>query len=228
MWITERFNARVSNTLADARQSLPGGSHSEKETQALLQAINRDKLQITSLISDAIEGSWVSYANAMGLKYQAPNTPESRQIVTIRDLRQALRDLPDSEQPAAIYFITGYTRDVLYSQVLWGITHQAAVEDYVMERMHASFTTPRASMKPGHKTCVAQLYSQIYNRKKMKLQRAVLRENITLAVARYGKSANNNWKRPKHMFFVHTRQNNEGNTGGVDSVMVSGMSRPWF
>ena len=103
--------------------------------------------------------------------------------------------------------------------------HQAAVEDYVMERMHASFKTPRASMKPGHKTCVAQLYGQIYNHKKMKLQRAVLREDITLAVAHYGKSANTNWKRPKHMFFINTKRNNEGNTGGVDSVMVSRMGR---
>ena len=101
----------------------------------------------------------------MGLKYQAPNTPESRQIVTISDLRQALRDLPESEIPGAVYFITGYTRDILYSQVLWGITHQSAVEDYVMERMNACFSTTRANMLPGNKTCVAQLYGQIYNRK---------------------------------------------------------------
>ena len=158
----------------------------------------------------------------MGLKYQEPNSPESRQIVTISDLRQALRDMPKSDVPAAMYFITGYTRDVLYSQVLWGITHQAAVEDYVMERMNVCFSTTRANMLPGNKTCVAQLYGQMYNRKRMKLQRAVLHPNMTLAVSRYGATENPNWKRPKHMFFVNTKQiTGDGTTVAVESCMVS-------
>lgn len=221
IWITERFNARTSNTLAEARRSVPDGSHSTAAAEDLLQMVNREKLQCTSIMSDAIDGSWIAYANAMGLKYQQRNTPESRQIVTISDLRWALRDVQDSELPAALYFITGYTRDVLYSQVLWGITHQAAVEDYVMDRMHAGFSTTRANMKPGHKTCVAQLYAQIYNRKRMKLQRAVLPDNTTLSVGRDGVGKNRNWKRPKHMFFVTTTQVTDGNPETVLTRMVS-------
>jgi hypothetical protein len=227
-WITERFNARKGNTLADARLSLPAGSHSTAETTALLACINREKLQTTSLVGAAIDGSWVGYANAMGLKYRDTHGVESRQIVTTGDLRQALRNLPKAEQPSALYFLTGYTRDVLYPQVLWGVTHQAAVEDYAMERMHAAFLTPRTSMKAGHKTCVAQLYGQIYNRKKMKLQRAVLNDNITVAVGRYGESANRNWKRPKHMFFVNTKTTTPGQTVTVDSSMVSHPGLPMF
>jgi hypothetical protein len=172
-------------------------------------------------VGDAIDGSWIGYANAMGLTYQERNTPESRQIVTTNDLRQALQALPTSEKPAALYFLTGYTRDVLYSQVLWGLTHQAAVEDYAMARMNARFSTPRANMQAGHKTCVAQLYGQIYNRKRMKLQRAVLPQNITLAVGRYGEIANKNWKRPKHMFFVNTTTTTLDQQDTVESHMVS-------
>ena len=221
MWIPERFNARLGNTLADARLSLPAGSHSSVDLHGILQTINRDKLQTTSLVSGAIDGSWIGYANAMGLTYQEPNTPESRQIVTVGDLRHALKALPESERPAALYFITGYTRDVLYSQVLWGITHQAAVEDYAMERMNASFATPRSNMQAGHKTCVAQLYGQIYNRKKMKLQRSVLHETITLSVSRYGETCNKNWKRPKQMYFVNTKTTTIGAPDTMQSRMVS-------
>jgi hypothetical protein len=221
LWITERFNARCSNTITDARRSLPPGTHSTPEAAALLQVINREKLHTTSLISAAIDGSWITYANGMGLKYQERNTPESRQIVTIGDLREALRQLPATEKPSALYFLLGYTRDVLYSQVLWGISHQAAVEDYVMERMHAAFSTNRADMTPGHKTCVAQMYGQIYNRKRMKLQRAVLDPTMTLAVSRYGGGTNPNWKRPKHMFFVNTKHTPVGMQATVESRMVS-------
>ena len=219
-WITERFNARQENTLADARLSLPAGSHSAAETNALLTTINREKMQCMGLVGAAIDGSWIGYANAMGLKYQERHTPESLHIVTVSDLRQALRDLPEKEQPTALYFITAYTRDVLYSQVLWGITHQTAVEDYAMERLHASFAIPRAEMQAGNKTCVAQLYSQVYNRKRMRLQRAVLQPNTTLALGRHN-APNGNWKCPKHMFFVKTTTHGVDGTAQVASRMVS-------
>jgi hypothetical protein len=38
--------------------------------------------------------------------------------------------------------------------VLWGASHQDAVEDYVMDRMNATFSINRSEMTPGHKTCV--------------------------------------------------------------------------
>jgi hypothetical protein len=44
------------------------------------------------------------------------------------------------EHLAALYFITGYACDVLYQQVMWGASHQeAVVEDYVMDKMNATF-----------------------------------------------------------------------------------------
>jgi hypothetical protein len=204
VWGIDRFNARAGNTLADATRSMVRGSHSSAETAALLVCIDRDKSQCTNMIRKAIVGSWIGYANAMGIVYQQPNTPESRQIVSMDDLRYALRILPPTERIAALYFITGYTRDVLYKEILLGISHQEAVEDYVMHMMGAKFAIRRSDMKAGHKTCVGILYGKVYNNHKQKLMRAILPKNVNLAVGRHGMTQANHWKRPKQFYFVHT------------------------
>ena len=191
--------------MEDARQSLPGGSRSTSDTEALLKQIDCDKSQTRSLIVTAIEGSWIGYATVMGLLYRDSNTTATRQISSMADLRSALRDLPVLEDRiAALYFLTSYTRDVLYSQVMWGGTHQAAVEDYVMERMGAYFTTPRTEMQPGTKTCVGQLYGQVYNQKKHKLYASTLPSGTTLAVGCQEFKTRPHWKRPKEVYFVNT------------------------
>jgi hypothetical protein len=77
----------------------------------------------------------------MGLVYREYNTPESRQILTIRDLRLSLKQLV--LKLAALYFITGYARDVIHGQVMWGATHQMTVEDYVMDTLNARFAISR-------------------------------------------------------------------------------------
>jgi hypothetical protein len=208
--------------LSDARRSLiAAGSHSTSETTELLTLIDRDKQMTIALVSIAIEGSWIGYANAMGMKYKELGAHEHRQIVTISDLRGALKQLPIQDRLAALYFLTGYTRDVLYSQVFWGATHQDAVEDYVMKTMIATFTTKRADMKAGHKTCVGQMYAQIYNRKKQRLHLAILPSNITLAVGRHGFPKPTHWKRPKAFYFVHTTVANTSDTAKVESQLVS-------
>jgi hypothetical protein len=213
MWNIDRFNPRQGNQLADARLSQKVGSHSTAEAEMLLIQINRDRLQATSLITTAIECSWIGYANAMGLVFQETKTFEKRPIVTMANLRQALRHLSLTERHTAVYFLTGYTRDVLYSQVMWGTTHQLAVEDYVLMKLNATFAISRSAMKPGHKTCVGLLYAQIYNHKKQKMQRAVLPSHMTIAVGMMqGKSNTPNWKQPKEIYFVHTRTNAGNNT----------------
>ena len=120
------------------------------------------------------------------------------------DLCSAMKQLTINVRLAALYFLTDYTRDVLYPQVLWGVTHQAAVEDFVMTQMNARFDTNRQDMTKGHKTCVGQLYGQIYNRKKQKLHQAILRSHIALAICRNTVKKPPYWRRPKEVFFVHT------------------------
>ena len=148
--------------------SLTTASHSTAKSQALLTVIDQDKVKASKLISTAIEEIWIGYANAMGLVYPDKKAPESRKIITMRDFRQTIRDLDEDERLSALYFLTGYARDVLHPQVLYGTTHQVAVEDYVMVTLNAKFLTPRPELKAGHKTCVGQLYSQIYNNNKNK------------------------------------------------------------
>ena len=123
-----------------------------------------------------------------------------------------LRQLCETDRLAAFYFITLYTRDVLYSQVLWGTNHQAAVEDYVMMTMNATFAIPRTDMTAGQKTCVGSLYAQIYNRKKQTLHKAVIPDNVTVAVGMNGRSQSPNWKRPKATYFIHTAEQTTDNT----------------
>jgi hypothetical protein len=200
---------------------MPSNSHSTYETEKVLCKIEQEKQQARILIVAAIEESWVEYANAMGLVFHEYNTPESRQIANMKDLRSALKQLTNSNKLAALYFITGYTRDVLHSHVLWGETHQTAVEDYVMETMNATFATSRTEMQNGHKTCVGQLYGQLYNQKKHKLHRAILPAHIALAVGRHGVPKPNHWKRPKEVYFVLTTQTNTtDDTARVESKMV--------
>jgi hypothetical protein len=208
--------------LEDARRSLVStGSHRTADTENMLIQIERDKKQCTSLIGNAIEGSWIGYANAMGLVYHPPNTPESRCIVSMSDLRSALKLLAVMDMVAAVYFITGYTRDVLYKQVLWGGSHQEAVEDYVMAMMSAKFSTHRLSMQAGHKTCVGILYGKIYNHKKQKLSRALIKSPMSLGVARNGVIQPTHWKRPKDIYFVHTSSTNTG----ADAIIATKMVR---
>jgi hypothetical protein len=182
---------------------MPPGTRSTLAAETVLSQINRDKCASTRIIGVAVEGSWCGYANAMGLVYHETGAPEGRQINTMNDLRYALKKLSLSERLAALYFLTGYTRDVLYSQVLWGASHQDAVEDYLMNQLNARFATSRQDMRAGHKTCVGQLYGQIYNQRKQKLYRATLPCNVALAVGD-GDPKHVNWKRPKEIYFVQT------------------------
>jgi hypothetical protein len=207
----------------DARRSLTAGSRSTADTAVLLRQIDCDKGQTRSLIVTAIEGSWIGYATTMGLVYRDSNTVESRQISSMMDLRWALKELTIQDRLAALYFLTSYTRDVLYSQVMWGGTHQAAVEDYVMERMGARFETSRNEMQPGTKTCVGQLYGQVYNQKKHKLYGSTLPPGMTIAIGCLGVKPRPHWKRPKEIYFIHTQIPPTGPAlEEVDSKMVSG------
>lgn len=204
-WSIDRFNARKGNQLVDARISLTTATHSSEETQARLLVIDREKTHASRLINQAIAGSWIGYANAMGLVYREKNSHETRKIITMRDLRLAFQDMNDEKCIAAVYFLTGFTRDVLHPQVLYGSTHQVAVEDYVMDTLNATFETKRSEMKPGHKTCVSQLYSQLYNSKHQKLKKQLLPQNVSVAVEGNGYVTPSHWKRPKTHYFVHKK-----------------------
>lgn len=185
-----------------------------------LATINREKDQVSRIIGNAIDGAWIKYANAMGFVYHERDAPESRQIVSMNDLRQALRLLNDNECLAALYFLTGYIRDVIHPQVLWGATHQVAVEDFVMTQLNASFSVPRVAMKPGNKTCVSQLYSLIYNRKKQKLLQQVQPSTKSLAMDSRGFKASPHWKRPKTHYFVHTKVPNSTGMPSMTTELV--------
>jgi hypothetical protein len=128
VWSIDRLNARKPNQLTNACRSTVAGLHSTAETAALLTHIDRNKQMTTSLVSIAIDGSWIGYANAMRLKFQEPNTPGYKQIVTISDLHGALSSYNLWDRLAALYFLPGYTHDVLYLQVFWEATHQDTVE----------------------------------------------------------------------------------------------------
>jgi hypothetical protein len=222
VWSINRFNARKGNQLTEARLRVPTESHSTADSKALLEIIDRDKLLAGKMINTAIEGSWIGYANGMGLKYYEYKATESSQIHTMRDLRIALKQLVPRERLAAVYFVTGYARDVLHPQVMWGATHQSTVEDYVMDKLNASFSIARSEMKAGHKTCVGQLYSQLFNQKKQKLHQSVLPANASLAVERKGFATKRNWRRKKTEYFVHTTQTNLDEASRVDSELVRG------
>jgi hypothetical protein len=73
----------------EARLRVPYESHSTADSKALLNIIDHDKLLAGKMICDAIKGSWIGYANAMGLEYHEYKSSESCQILTLRDLRLA-------------------------------------------------------------------------------------------------------------------------------------------
>ena len=221
IWSIDRFNARKGNQLVDAHMSKGTERHSAAENQLQLAVINREKTIASGLINEAISGSWIGYANAMGLVYRELDSPDTRTIVTMRDLRQTFRDMGQNECIAAVYFLTGYTRDVLHQQVLYGCTHQVAVEDYVMMILNAEFETPRSELKPGHRTCVSQLYSQIYNTKQQKLKQQVLPKQVSVAVVSNGYKYTPNWKRPKTHYFVHKKHMLSNGTLRSETKLVS-------
>jgi hypothetical protein len=184
---------------------LPIGSHITAERTALLEAINAEKKRTAGLINRAVEGAWVGYANAMGLVCkEGLSTSDQRKITNMDDVRKSLRQLDLKERMEALYFLTGYVRDVIHGHVMWGETHQTIVEDYVMQTMDATFAISRDEMTAGHKTCVGQLYGQVYNRKKQKLYAAVLPKHTTLSVDSKEFKTKSSWKRPKTQYFVHT------------------------
>jgi hypothetical protein len=207
--------------LIDAQFNLPEDSRGKKNTEEMLHVMNENKQQSNRLIGSAIEKSWIGYAQAMKLKYQEKPNPELRTIITMDHLRQALKNLTLSERIAALYFITGYTRDVLYSQVMYGSTHQNTVEDYVMHHFNAHFSITRTQMKPGRKTCLGILYGQVHNRCKHRLQKAVLPKHITMGVTKQVDNRDANWKRPKHIYYVETSVTTETNTTRVEAKKVS-------
>jgi hypothetical protein len=94
-----------------------------------------------------------------------------------------------------------------------------------MKTMGACFATKRYNMKAGHKTCVGQMYGQIYNCKKHKLRQAILPPNVTLAVGRHSFPKPTHWnKRPKAIYFVHITIANTTNTAKVESQMVRNLA----
>ena len=221
LWSIDRFNARKGTTLLDARNSLASARPSPEEISAQLEVLEREKAHASRLISEAITGSWIGYANAMGLVYYEQDSPDCRQIVTMRDLCLAFRVMNNDERIAAVYFLTGFTRDALHTQVLYRYTHQEAVEDYVMKTLNATFDTARTALAPGHRTCVSQLYSQLYNTKQQKLKTQVLPDNVSVAVVSNGYITTPHWKRPKTHYFVHRKTRLSNGTLRSETNLVS-------
>lgn len=114
------INARKGNQLTEARLRVPSESHSTADSKALLNIIDQDKLLAGKMICNAMEGSWIGYAYGMGLEYHEYQSMESCQILTLCDLRIALKQLIIRERLAAVYFVMGYARDVIHAQVMWG------------------------------------------------------------------------------------------------------------
>ena len=214
--------------MVDAHISLTTATHSTEATYARLLVIDRDKSNATRLINQTIVGSWIGYANAMGLVFREKDSPDRRTIITMRDLRLAFAAMDDDTCIAAVYFLTGFTRDVLHPQVLYGSTHQVAVEDYVMDTLNATFDTKRSDMKPGHKTCVGQLYSQLYNNKQQKLKKQLLPPNISVAVESNGFRTPTHWKRPKTQYFVHKKTQLTSGTLRSETTLVRCMTACWY
>lgn len=221
IWSIDRFNPRKANNEHDARLSLQTGSHSTAESNEVLRKINSEKSLITKLMGEAIDSSWVGYANGMGLAYHEAAINKSKPILTVDHLKKALNQLDLQDQLSALYFLTGYARDVIHREVMWGATHQITVEDYVMDYLNASFSIARKDMKPGHKTCVSILYAQVYNSKKNRLLKSVLPGHVDLGVESRGFKTKINWKRPKSNYFVHTRITENIDESRLETELVS-------
>jgi hypothetical protein len=150
VWSIDRFNARKGNKSTEARLRVPYESHSTADSKALLDIIDHHKLLAGETICDAIEGSWIGYANAMGLEYHEYKSSESCQILTLRDLRLALKQIGQRKGCSSRTGNVGGDPSS-YSQRL----RNGCIECKLLTEMKAS-----------HKTCVGQLYSQIFNKKK--------------------------------------------------------------
>jgi hypothetical protein len=109
VWSTDGFNARKGNQLTEACLRVPSESHIIADSKTLLNIIDKYKLLLAGkMISTAINGSWIGYANAMGLEYYKYKLTKSCQILTFHDLRLALKQLNLRKCLAAVYFVTGY------------------------------------------------------------------------------------------------------------------------
>jgi hypothetical protein len=208
-WRCDRFKVKVHSTEDDAIRNLAEGTIPSKEVvDKTLHQILKDKRTCDSVIKEIIKNMLVTMANASGIRVTIASQGTTRMCATTYDVIQGMRTLPIHDRLAMLQFLTNYAGGLLYQDTL-GVTHQEATEDAVCEILHVSLGRNRKTIGIGKKTCIGQLYGLVYNRQKHRFQNSVLRGTNTHVSVEHGLVPKpKNWKRNKHVYFIHEKTKN--------------------
>ena len=211
-WRCDRFKVKVPSTEDDAIRNLTEGSITTKEeVERTLHQIIQDKQACDAIITKIIKNMFVSMANASGLRVTIASQGTTHLCATTYDVVQAMRNLPVYDRLDMLQFLTNYASGLLYQDTL-RVTHQEATEDALCEVLHVSLGRTRHTVGVGKKTCIGQLYGLLYNRQKQRLHKSVLRgTKMNVSVEHGLVSKPKNWKRNKHVYFIHEKTKNAVN-----------------
>lgn len=209
-WRCDRFKVREQNDITDAmKHQAEGSTSTEQELARTLQQILDDKQRCDALITKIIKQMFISLANAAGVRVRVLSQGTTRKCATMKDVSKGIRDMQQQDSLDMVQFLTNFASGVLYRDML-GVTHQEATEDAVCEVLRVQLGKTRHTVGSGKKTCIGQLYGLLYNRQKQRLHCSIQGQaRIYVSVERGMVPKHKNWKRNKHVYFVHEKIKNE-------------------
>ena len=177
LWRTDQFDTKYPDQ-EHAMAKHFSGAVSQSAHCDMLASVNQDKERSQQLLADIIDNMLIAIGNSCQLTTITHNCQQP--LSSCRDLHLAIKAVERIEnQYMLLHYILHYVRDALYLDTL-GVTHQHAVEDAIKMLLNVQIAPRDAATSARYKSCIAKLYSEVYNNLKHCILGAVLPVTTTL------------------------------------------------
>jgi len=210
----QHFNAKKAPCMQDIDKFFDNPDVGEQCKTTKLTEITADNIKCRMFMNAAIDNALVEIANACGVWFKTLSG-SFRPNANKKQVNQALRLLNLQDRIAFVHFVFSFVKDTLHKEVL-GFTHQQACEQAFLVFFNVVYVDlPETGLTKGYKTCVSNMHNECFNRIKHHFVRGSLLSELSVSIERKSIIKPKNWKRDKHVYFVHETTN-----GNVQSLEV--------
>jgi hypothetical protein len=201
-WKHNRFDVYKQNNNDTAIRNLPPGTNGETATVEMLNTINSDKQQVTTLCNQGCVAMWLEAAEVCKLTHACPYKVNTH--LSCRkpgDIGLAWKQNSGPANCKRMAFIFDCYGTAVHRRAACA-THQETTTKHIMATMGIAMDVLPAEMRGGQKTCVQQQCSYCAKNTKNNILRAGWNNHHVRVNLEQGNTrTKKNWKRPKEVFF---------------------------
>jgi hypothetical protein len=196
------------------------GANGEAATMQMLNVINSDKAEVTTFCNEGCAALWLDAACVCDLTHACPCNPNKRLACRKpSDIGVAWKQSPGPVNCKRMAFMFHHCGAVVCQRAV-NTSHQNQTTREIMTSMNIVMDVLPSEMRSGQKTCVEQRCSCCAKNGMNNLLRGGCNKHHVRVNLEQGKNKrlNQNWRRPKDVFFICRNDNNNKGERFVEQV----------